>query len=113
MKKLFTLLTLGCLGAFSGYSQEIIPFPDLSGNHSGASIQTDLIDDHNYSLFTEDYRTALKTIDQQIDQLNVSIQNESNRSLRTTLTDKKKKLVQERSELLDEAEILEDLNKFY
>lgn len=113
MKNLFTLLTLGCLGVFSGYSQEIIPFPDLSGNHSAASSQADLIDDRNYSLFTEDYRTALKSIDQQIDQLDVSIQNASNSNLRTTLTDKKRKLLHERSELLDEAEILEDLNKFY
>lgn len=113
MRKLFILTILGIFGAFSVKSQEIIPFPDLSQNHTVGFNQTDLIDDHNYTLFTEDYRIALKTIDEKIDQLNISIQEESNRSRKASLTDKKKNLLQKRSELLDEAEILEDLNKFY
>lgn len=94
-------------------AQEIIPFPDLSDSHLAVSGHTDMIDDHNYSLFTEDYQEALVRIDQDIEALNTKINNSSDQTVIADLTSDKSALEKKRMQLLEEAELLEDLNKFY
>ena len=113
MKKLFVLL-LFCLGqVFMVKGQEIIPFPDLSENHIAVYNQVEIIEDHNYSLYPKEYRNALKQIDQEIEVVNNRIENESNKVQRTSLQSQKALLVKKRTGLLQEADLLEDLNKLY
>ena len=113
MKNLFVLLLL-CLGpVFMVNGQEIIPFPDLSENHIAVYNQVEIIEDYNYSLYTKDYRDALKQIDQEIEVVNKRIENESNKVQRTSLQSQKTLLIKKRSGLLQEADLLEDLNKLY
>jgi len=113
MKNLFVLLLL-CLGpVFMAKGQEIIPFPDLSENHIAVYNQVEIIEDHNYNLYSKDYRDALKKIDQEIELVNKLIENESNKVERTSLESQKTILLKKRTQLLQEADLLEDLNKLY
>lgn len=105
------LLFLGCIPLAKG--QEIIPFPDLSESHVAVYNQTETIDDHNYSLYTKDYQVALKNIDDEIEEITEHIQNEPDVDQKTRIQKSKATLVKERSSLIQEAELLEDLNKFY
>lgn len=113
MKNLFVLLLL-CLGpVFMAKGQEIIPFPDLSENHIAVYNQVEIIEDHNYNLYTKDYRDALKQIDHEIEAVNKLIENESNKVQRTSLQSQKAILIKKRTGLLQEADLLEDLNELY
>ena len=113
MKNLFILLLL-IFGAIPIVkAQEIIPFPDLSESHIAVYNQAEVIDDHNYSLYTKDYQDSLKQVDLEIEEITERIQKESNKIHRTSLQTEKTILVKKRSGLLQEAELLEDLNKFY
>lgn len=113
MKRLiiFFLLFLGCIPLAK--SQEIIPFPDLSESHIAVYNQTETIDDRNYSLYTKDYQDALKNIDDEIDEVTEHILNESDMDQKTRMQKSKTNLVKKRSSLLQEAQLIEDLNKFY
>ena len=113
MKKLYVLLVIGFAGTLSAFGQEIIPFPDLSQHNSATYKQADMIDSRNYSLYTQDYRDALRKLDKKIDQIEADFQSETDRIQSTSLTEEKNRLLQEKTELLEEAELIEDLNKFY
>lgn len=113
MKNLFLSL-LFCLGSFWGITgQEIIPFPDLSENRIAVYNQVEITENYNYSYYTKDYQDALKNIDDEIKLLDSQIQKESNKVQRTSLQSEKVNLVKNRTRLIQEAELLEDLNKFY
>lgn len=105
------LLSLGCIPFAKG--QEIIPFPDLSESHIAVYNQSETIDDHNYSLYTKDYQDALKNIDDEIVEITEQIENESDVDQKTKMQNNRTSLVKKRSSLLQEAELIEDLNKFY
>ncbi len=113
MKNLLALIILFIAVVPFSYGQEIVPFPDLSESHLAVYNQTETIDDHNYSLYTDDYQDALKTIDVEIEKVNKGIQNAANEAEKTSLKTKKKLLFRKRSTLFEEAELIEDLNKFY
>ena len=113
MKNIFVLLVLFLGSVFTAKSQEIIPFPDLSENHIAVYNQVEIIEDHNYSLYPKEYRDALKQIDQEIEVVNNRIENESNKTLRTSLQSQRAILLKNRTGLLQEADLLEDLNKLY
>ena len=113
MKNLFILLVF-CIGAVTSVSgQEIIPFPDLSEHHIAVYNQTEVIDDHNYSLYTEEYQIALRKLDENISELESRIQKNSDDNNKASLEAEKIKLKEEKSKLLEEAELIDDLNKFY
>ena len=108
------LSALLCVGILSSlYGQEIIPFPDLSEKHIAVYNQKEVFDEYNYSLFTEDYQIELRKIDAEIEaketQLETSKDQLTQNSLKSALIDLKKL----RSNLLEEAELVDDLNKFY
>jgi len=113
MKNLFVLLIFftGVVSSVSG--QEIIPFPDLSESHIAVYNQTEIIDDHNYTLYTEDYQVALRKLDEKIFQLETRIQKVYDEIEKASLETEKIKLKEDRSRLLEEAELIDDLNKFY
>jgi hypothetical protein len=101
------------LGSYALQAQEIIPFPDLSEQYQLHRNGGRSPDERNYAIFSDDYQRALAKLDQEADEL---------RSLRKKETDqdridyyngqleavRKKKLT-----LLSEAELAEDLQKFY
>ena len=95
------------------YAQEIIPFPDLGENHLAVSGHTDMIDDHNYSLFTEDYQEALTAIDINIEAIKTKINGKPDPVSLVSLKSDMALLEKKRMQLLEEAELVEDLNKFY
>ena len=105
---------LFCSGSvFIATGQEIIPFPDLSENRIAVYNQAQSIEEANYSLYTKDYQNALKNIDRDIQLLNSQIEGESNKTQRTSLQSEKANLIKTRTRLIQEADLLEDLNKFY
>jgi hypothetical protein len=108
------LLILGLtLGSHIVAAQEIIPFPDLSEQYQLHRNGGRSLDERNYSLFSEDYQKALAKLDSEADHL---------RSLRKEETDQEKidlyneqlqGLRKKKLGLLSEAELAEDLQKFY
>ena len=113
MKRLF-ILFIFCIGAASSaYGQEIIPFPDLSESHIAVYNQTEVFDDNNYTLYTEDYQIALRKLDNDLSQLDERIQKESDDIVKSSLEAEKVILNKKRTKLLEEAELIDDLNKFY
>ncbi|MDN3642088.1 hypothetical protein QWY87_05210 [Lutimonas halocynthiae] len=113
MKRLFILFIFSIGAASSSYSQEIIPFPDLSESHIAVYNQTEVFDDHNYTLYTEDYQIALRKLDNDLSQLDERIQTETDDILKSSLEAEKVILNKKRTKLLEEAELIDDLNKFY
>ena len=111
MKKLIFILILG-LGTI-GYGQEITPFPDLSENHEGVYSNVETIDNLNYALYAEDYQKSLRKIDREIEEVNTELQGELTDERLTYLQHKKADLLKKKTSLLEEAELIEDLNKFY
>lgn len=111
MKYLLFILFLS-IGSIS-YGQEIIPFPDLSENHDAVYHDSETIDDHNYALYTEDFQSALMKVDEEIEEVNIALQNESIDERITALRNEKADLLKKKSALLEEAQLVDDLNKFY
>lgn len=108
---LFVLIFVGVLPSL--YSQEIIPFPDLSEKHIAVYNQKEVFDDHNYSLFTEDYQVELRKIDGEIQVKQTQFESELDPIKQSTIESEIIELNKVRSKLLEEAELVEDLNKFY
>jgi hypothetical protein len=113
MKRNCLLLFGIALGSQLLSAQEIIPFPDLSEQYQLHKNGGKSLDETNYAIFTEDYQKALSALDEQtdrilalrkeeIDQEKIDAYNEEIEAIR------KKKLA-----LLSEAELVEDLQKFY
>lgn len=113
MKNLFVLFLFIWAAIPVSYSQQIIPFPDLSEIHITIYNEAEIVDGRNYSLYTDHYQDALKKIDLEIEKVNERIQNETNSTLKTSLKNKRSSLIDKRSVLLEEAVLVEDLNKFY
>ena len=107
----FGIFILGSISVVKG--QEIIPFPDLSESPIAVYNQTNLIDDKNYSYYTEDYQKALKSIDQQIDTIENKLETASDPEAKERLASEKEILIKSRLSILKEADLVEDLHKFY
>ena len=113
MKNLFVLLLFYMGAVWITKAQEIIPFPDLSESHIAVYNQVETIDSHNYSLYTKDYQDALTKMDLEIESVTSMIEKEANKEQRTLLESQKAEIEKKRALLIKEAELLEDLNKFY
>jgi CBS-domain-containing membrane protein len=110
MRKLIYIIVIGFGSAVHGYGQEIIPFPDLAIQHDSAQ---ETLDDQNYALYTADYQNALTRLDQEIELTRQELERTSNQASSKALEKKKEDLIRKRAALLEEAELVEDLNKFY
>lgn len=108
---LFTFFVFSSILVMRG--QEIIPFPDLSESHIAVYNETYLIDEKNYSYYTEEYQTALKKIDLEIESIDKKLETVSNPEAKNKLASEKEILNKNRLSLLREADLVEDLNKFY
>jgi len=113
MKNLYILFIFFIGAASSLFGQEIIPFPDLSESHIAVYNQTEVFDEHNYSLYTEDYQIALRKLDDDLTQLEANITTASDKKEKASLEAEQINLDKKRTKLLEEAELIDDLNKFY
>ena len=113
MRLTFFFLLFLALGAREALGQEIIPFPNIGDSRLAAVNQTELIDDHNYSLYTQEYQEALLRVDTDIDLVKKALQKEEDPTSKDRLEDKINDLEKKRSQLLQEADLIEDLSKFY
>ncbi len=113
MKTYILMLFIGIGVVPTLYGQEIIPFPDLSEKHIAVYNQKEAFDEYNYSLFTEDYQKALKNIDAEIKAKEFELESSEELPEKGALKSIIVELNKKRSNLLEEAELVEDLNKFY
>lgn len=111
MRKLIYIFVIAIGSAAHGYGQEIIPFPDLAIHQDHETNET--IDDQNYALYTRDYQKALIRLDEEIELTRQEIERTSKKDASKTLEKKIGDLIKKRTALLEEAELVEDLNKFY
>ncbi len=113
MNKLFLALTGFFLGNLLTYSQEIIPFPDLSGQYQLHKNGGKALDERNYAIFSEDYQKALTALDTETDRILLLRREENDpkkiEAYNATIEEIRKK----KNALLSEAELVEDLQKFY
>lgn len=105
------ILVLGISPLMQG--QEIIPFPDLSESHMAVNNLSEVMDDSNYSQYTKDYQDRLISIDEKIERIDRQVNAAASTEEKMRLQTKKTSLLDERSTLLKEAELVEDLHKFY
>lgn len=113
MKKmlLVLVLTLG-INRFAS-AQEIIPFPDLSEHHDYSKNGGRSEDERNYAIYTEDYQEALRALDAESDQI-LALRKEATDP---ELIDRHNKQLEQirlkKMAILSEADLVEDLQKFY
>ena len=94
-------------------AQEIVPFPDLVEAYHQSHPEGNQIDDHNYTMYTADYQKLLKDMDKQIALVTEQINTEKEEQPLKKLIADKKALQEKRKAIIVEAELVEDLNKFY
>lgn len=113
MKYLFIFVVICIAGLGDLQAQEIIPFPDISKNQYAVAGKVEMNNDFDYSIYTKEYRRALELVDTEIETVNKNLNLESERQKMILLEQKKKELFKKRATLLEEADLIEDLTKFY
>ena len=113
MNRIFLALAGFFVGNLLTHSQEIIPFPDLSGQYQLHKNGGKALDERNYAIFSEDYQKALVALDEETDRILLLRREETDprqiESYNTMIDEIRKK----KQALLSEAELVEDLQKFY
>ena len=108
------LLILGLtLGSHFVVAQEIIPFPDLSEQYQLHRNGGRSVDERNYAVFTEDYQKALAKLDSEADHLRLLRKEETDQKKIDLYNEQLEALRKKKLTLLSEAELAEDLQKFY
>lgn len=100
----------------SGYqltAQEIIPFPDLSEQYEHTKNGGKSLDERNYAMFSNDYQESLRAIDKKIDEITSQRSAETEQVKIDGFNRQIDALQNKRDVLLEEAELVEDLHKFY
>ncbi len=113
MNKLYLTLAGCILGNLLSYSQEIIPFPDLSGQYQLHRNGGKALDDRNYAIFSEDYRQALAELDEETDRILLMRRDETDPERIEAYNARIEDIRKKKKALLSEAELVEDLQKFY
>ena len=113
MKKvrLILVLTLGVNHFVS--AQEIIPFPDLSEHHDYSKNGGRSEDERNYAIYTEDYQEALRALDAESDRILALRKEETDPELIDRQNKQLEQIRLKKMALLSEADLVEDLQKFY
>ena len=101
------------LVAYSGAAQEIIPFPDLSEHQDYSKNGGKSIDERNYAIYTEDYQEALRQLDEQTDRIEAMRSKEKDEIVIQKYNDELEVIRRKKRILLSEADLVEDLQKFY
>ena len=113
MKKTFLILAAILWGTQFASAQEIIPFPDLSEHQDYSKNGGKAIDERNYAIYTEDYQEALRVLDAESDRILRLRKEETDPELIDLHNKELEKIRLKKMALLSEADLVEDLQKFY
>lgn len=113
MKKAFLVLALTVWGSQFTSAQEIIPFPDLSEHHDYSKNGGKSEDDRNYAIYTMDYQEALRNLDAETDRILGLRKEETDPEVIDNLNKQLEQIRLKKMVLLSEADLVEDLQKFY
>ncbi len=113
MNKAFLILILILSGGHLAYSQEIIPFPDLSEHHDYSKNGGRSDDERNYAIYTEDYQELLMSLDAETDRILGLRKEETDPKLIDGYNKNLEQIRLKKMALLSEADLVEDLQKFY
>jgi hypothetical protein len=113
MKKAFLFLAAILWGGQFASAQEIIPFPDLSEHQDYSKNGGKSEDERNYAIYTEDYQEALRTLDAESDRILRLRKEETDPELIDQHNKELEKIRIKKMALLSEADLVEDLQKFY
>jgi len=113
MKKAILILAAILWGTPYASAQEIIPFPDLSEHQDYSKNGGKSEDERNYAIYTEDYQEALRALDMESDRI-LGLRKEETDPERIDRYNKElEKIRLKKMALLSEADLVEDLQKFY
>lgn len=113
MKKVVLLFILILAGVNYAAAQEIIPFPDLSEHHDYSKNGGKPQDERNYAIYTEDYQEALRALDMKTDRVLGLRKEETDPKLIDRHNKQLEQIRLKKMALLSEADLIEDLQKFY
>lgn len=113
MKKVFLILVAIIWGSHLASAQEIIPFPDLSEHQDYSKNGGKSEDERNYAIYTEDYQEALRALDVEADRILRLRKEETDPELIDSHNKKLEQIRLKKMALLSEADLVEDLQKFY
>ena len=113
MNRLYLTLAAIALGNLLTYSQEIIPFPDLTEHYQLHKNGGKALDERNYAIFSEDYQKALEALDEEIDSILLLRREETEQRKIDEHNARIEEIRKKKTALLSEAELVEDLQKFY
>ena len=113
MKRAILILGVILWGSDCASAQEIIPFPDLSEHQDYSKNGGRAEDERNYAIYTEDYQEALRALDAQSDRI-LRLRKEETDPDRIDNHNKELEQIRlKKMALLSEADLVEDLQKFY
>ena len=113
MKKAVLILGAILWGSQFASAQEIIPFPDLSEHHDYSKNGGRSEDERNYAIYTEDYQEALRALDAESDRIMGLRKEETDPELIDRHNKELEQIRLKKMALLSEADLIEDLQKFY
>lgn len=113
MKKAFLILAVILWGTRFASAQDIIPFPDLSEHQDYGKNGGKSEDERNYAIYTEDYQEALRLLDAESDRILRLRKEETDPERIDRHNNELEKIRLKKIALLSEADLVEDLQKFY
>ena len=113
MKKAILILAVTLWGSHLASAQEIIPFPDLSEHHDYSKNGGKSEDERNYAIYTEDYQEALRALDAESDRILGLRKEETDPQIIERHNQELEQIRLKKMALLSEADLVEDLQKFY
>ena len=113
MKNAFLTFAFILLGIQYITAQEIIPFPDLSDHHDYSKNGGSTEDERNYAIYTDEYQALLQELDNQTDSIVAKRKEESDQEIIDDYNEQLEVIKQKKIAVLSEADLLQDLQKFY
>ena len=113
MKNAFLTIAFILLGSHCLTAQEIIPFPDLSDHHDYSKNGGSAEDERNYAIYTDEYQVLLQELDNQTDRIIAMRKEESDQKIIDDYNEQLDVIRQKKIAVLSEADLLQDLQKFY
>lgn len=113
MKNALLILVAILWGSHLASAQEIIPFPDLSEHHDYSKNGGKSEDERNYAIYTEDYQEALRALDAESDRILRLRKDETDPEVINRHNKQLDEIRLKKMALLSEADLVEDLQKFY
>lgn len=113
MKKVILVFIVILAGSHFVSAQEIIPFPDLSEHHVYSKNGGGSGDERNYAIYTEEYQETLRALDMKTDRILGLRKEETDPKLIDRHNKELEQIRLKKIAILSEADLIEDLQKFY